>query len=477
MKKTKLTELLSSFSASEIKRFNIFLNSPYFNDKPRFIKLFDALAKFHPNYENDKLSEEKIFAEVFPGKAYSYTIFKNSLSDLYELAKQFLAAEELASDRLGTKNMFLRNIFRRDNIKDLIDKEINIAEQFFSNEITDQAYFEQYYSFKKNKCEYYSNIEREKLDESSDEDIESFFSMVLYHLLRYAHWFEANKIMQKTTGFREIVYQAADALYNITPANKPAAIELFYLIMQLLKTYDEKYYYEIIEILKDEDKFLNNESKRWVYQTLEPFLIKKVREGNQNFYRPQFELYKHCFETGLFDHDYAFAQGKLVMTVETAIRIKEFEWIENRINMYRNKGPKNIREDYYNINMSKVLQAKGENEKALDLLNKVNPEISLIKSLVRNMQVKIYYELGHYELAKAQIDAYRHYIAREEDFSEMYKESVYNFLKLYNKLIDIKAGTHSDGLDDFEFDVNKANNIILKQWLLDKITEIKKGAK
>ncbi len=477
MKKTKLTELLSSFSTGEIKRFNAFLNSPYFNDKPRFVKLFGALSKFHPDYEDEKLTEEKAFAETFPGKAYSYTIFKNSLSDLYELAKQFVASEEMNSDRLQSKNMFLRNIFRRDNIKDLVDKELNIAEQFFGNEITDQAYFEQYYAFKKNKCEYYSNIERDKLEESSDEDIESFFSMVLYHLLRYAHWFEANKIMQKATGFSEAVNKAVDVFYGITPENKPAAIELFYRILLLLQTYDEKYYHEIIEILKDEDKFLNNESKRWVYQTLEPFLIKKVREGNQNFYSPQFELYKHCFDTNLFDHDYAFAQGKLIMTVETAIRIKEFDWIENRINMYRDKGPKNIREDYYNINMSKVLQAKGENEKALDMLNKANPEISMIKSLVRNMQVKIYYEMGHYELAKAQIDAYRHYIAREDEFSEMYKESVYNFLKLYNKLIDIKAGMYPDQLDDFEYDVNKASNIILKQWLLDKIAEIKKGAK
>jgi hypothetical protein len=473
MKKTKLTELLSSFSNAELKRLSNFLNSPYFNTKPQFIKLFEAITKYHPEYETEKLSEEKVFTFSFPGKTYSYTIFKNSLSDLYELVKLFLATETMQSDRLVSKNLFLRSIFRRDNIIDLVEKELNIAEQFFKNEITDQAYFEQYYTFKKNKCEYYSNIERTKLDESSDEDIESFFNMILYHLLRYAQWFEASKIMQRDADFSGIVNKAVDALYDITPANKPAAIALFYVILKLLKTYDEKYYFEIIEMLKDEDKFLNNESKRWVYQTLEPFLIKKVREGDQNFYRPQFELYKHCFETGLFDHDYAFAQGKLVMTVETAIRIKEFDWIENRINMYRDKGPKNIREDYYSINMAKVLQAKGENERALDLLNKVNPEVSMIKSLIRNMQVKIYYELSYFELAKAQIDSYRHYIARDEDFSETYKESVFTFLKLYNKLIDIKSGTHNASIDDFKYDVNKAGNIILKQWLLDKIAEIK----
>src|SRR5437773_3724756 len=384
MKKTKLTELLSGFSNPEIKKFKIFLNSPYFNNKLQFIRMFDILLPFHPNYENEKLNEEFLFCESFPGKKFSYVLFKNALSDLYDLAKTFLAAEVMIKDKLGTRNLFLRSIYTRDNLGQLIEKELNIAEHYFENESLEPSFFEQYYLFKKNEVEYYSNISRDKLDESTYAEMESFFNMVLNNLLKYALWFEGNKIMLRSSEFRETMNSLVDGFYKVTSEKKPVN-EIYYKILQLLITNDEKYYREIMEMLKDEDKFLNDESKRWVYQMIEPFLVQMVREGNTNYYRPQFELYKHCFETGLFDYDYAFAQGKLIVSVETAIRVNEIEWIENRIEMYHDKGPKDIREDYYNFNMSKVLLAKGEKEKALDMLNKVNPEINLIKSMAKNM--------------------------------------------------------------------------------------------
>ncbi len=476
MKKTKLTELLSSFSNSEVKRFKNFLISPYFNNKPQFVKLFEAISKYHPDYENEKLSEESIFSAVMPGKQYSYTLFKNMLSDLYELAKLFLSCEEMLEHKLQSKNFFLNNIFRRRNIKELIAKEINIAEQLYEKESLNPDFFDNYYLFRKIVSVYSTENEIEKTEERSGDELESFFSMVLNSLLTYGLWFETYKVVSNTNEYMEIAEKLIDTFFSINFAKKPVN-EIFYKTLQLLKTDDEKYYYEIINMLKDEKKFLNRESSLMVYQPLEAFLIKRIKNGEEKYYRPQFELYKHCLENGIYEVNDVFALTKLLLAVEPAIRIKEFEWAEMMINKYRNRGPSDLSEDYYNFNMSKVLQAKGENDKALDFLNKINPEISVLKSIVRNMQMKIYYELGYYELAKSQIDSYRHYISREQDFSEMYRESVYNFLKLYNKLIDLKLDNDkADKLDNFEYDIHKSKNIILRQWLTDKAAELKKGA-
>ena len=123
MKKTKLTQLLSSFSNTEIKRFINYLNSPYHNNKAQFLKTFEEMAKYHPNYENDKLKEEILFNMAYPEKRYSYVLFKNLISDLYELAKNFMAVEELGKNKLALKNLFLLNLFAKPNIKDLIEKD------------------------------------------------------------------------------------------------------------------------------------------------------------------------------------------------------------------------------------------------------------------------------------------------------------------------------------------------------------------
>ncbi len=470
MKKTKLTELLSSFTSAEIKKFKIFLNSPYFNTKPQFIHLFEVLSKFHPDYE--KISDEEIFSEIYPNKTYSYTIFKNNMSDLYELVKTFMAIEEITADKLVIKNSFLNNLMLRHNLIDLISKEINIAEQLYEKEKLDTSYFEYNYLYKRALTRYYSVNQRDKYINSSDEEIESFYRMVLYNMLIYGMFFEASSVDSNTGTMSTVIFELIEKIYETLKDKKPVN-EIFYKTLKLLKTEDEKYYYEITEMLKNENEFLNNSSKLWVYQPLEAFLIRRVRNGETKFYRPQFELYKHCFETGIYDNNYAFAQGKLITTVEPAVRVREFEWIENLINKFRGLGPVEQRENYYNFSMAKVLHAKGDNDKALELLNKIDPDFMQIKTLVRNMQMKIYYELGFFELAKSQIDAYRHYIAREKEFSPEYVESVNNFLKIYNKLIELKIDKNSAKLEDLEFEINKTKHIVLREWLKEKTSELK----
>ncbi len=473
MKKIKLTRLLSSLSGGEVKRFKNFLNSPYHNKKHQFVEVFELLAKYHPNYENDKLGEEKVFSAAYPGRQYSYVLLKNMQSDLYELLKSFMAVEEFDKNKLLVKNLFMQNLFGRPGLKELISKEIKIAEALYTDENLNTSYFDNYYQLKKNLCKYTSNVNQyEEFGNSLDEEIESFISMALNNLLVYGLCFESYKIISqhskytKSTSRLIEILKSADTVKN--PVNK-----IFYNVLQLLKTDDEKYYNETIEMLKNEDNFLNMDSKIWVYQPIEAFLIKRVKNGEEKFYRPQYELYKHCFESGLYDNENVFAEGKLLMTIETAIRVKEFDWIEKTIEKNIYKVSENTREDYYNFSMAKILQAKGKNEKALDLLSRINLDTSALKSMARNVQLKIYYELGYFELAKAQIDAYRHYISREKDLSDMYKDSVYNFLKFYNKLIDLKLNNDTRKITDFEFEAAKSKNVILKQWLLEKIEELK----
>jgi len=474
MKKTKLTQLLSGFSNPEIKRFNSFLKSPYHNNKIQFVKIYEYLVKFHPAYENEKLTEEEAFKKAYPQKQFSYVLFKNLLSDLYDLAKKFMAIEELGRKKITLKNLFMQNLFTKSEIKSLIAKEIKITEQFYDSNFIDEAYFDNYYVFKKDASKYFSRINQyDNIDTSLNEEVESFISMGLNNLLIYALFFETYNSTHKNTGYIEIIDKLIE-LFNSADKIKKPVNALFYKVLQLMKTDDEKLYFEIIEMLKEQEKFLGIDPKLWVYQPLEAFLIKRVKNGEKKFYRPQFELYKHCFESGLYDNEVHFAEGKLLMTVETAIRIHEFEWIETTINKYVNKLSVDNRDDYYNFSMAKIVQAKGENEKALVMLNKINLDTGPLKSMARNILFKIYYELGYYENARSAIDAYRHYLARDKELSETYKDSVLNFFKLYNKLFEIKINNNNNTLADLEYETDRSNNVIFKQWLLEKIDELKK---
>ncbi|MFN0274396.1 MAG: hypothetical protein ACKVPJ_01520, partial [Chitinophagales bacterium] len=72
MKETRLIQLLSGFSAKEIKLFSDFVRSPYFNKNEKVIKLADAILKCYPAFEKKLPDEEKLFAQVFKSEKYEY---------------------------------------------------------------------------------------------------------------------------------------------------------------------------------------------------------------------------------------------------------------------------------------------------------------------------------------------------------------------------------------------------------------------
>ncbi|NOS85975.1 MAG: hypothetical protein HOP31_12605 [Ignavibacteria bacterium] len=474
MKKTKLTELLSAFSNQEIKRFKNYLNSDYFNTKKHLISAFEYLEDFHPDYGNEKLDEEDIFKKAYPGKKYNYALLKNLLSDIYEHSKNFMASEELRQSKLSAKNMFMNNLYKKTTLRDLIRKEIKIADQLYADETLAPLYFDDRYSYEKSKCSYISHANQyEEYNDVFNGEVKSFIDMTLFNLLDYALCFEILTVSYENTTFKDEINKAIDIFCS--DGNIPNKVnKILYSVLQLLRTNDEKYYFELVEMLKDEDKYLNPDTKLKVYQPLEVFLVKKVKSGDNRFYRHQFELYKHCFESGLYENENFFAEAKLLAAVETAIRIREFDWMEKTINENIHKVSEKNRDEYYNFCMAKIVQAKGDNKKALDMLNKVNLDTSPLKTMARNILLKIYFEMSYFEQAKTMIDTYRHFLRRDSGLSEEYKDSVYNFLKLYNKLIDFKIDKDPEKIRDFEYDINSADNIILKQWLIEMTDKIKK---
>jgi hypothetical protein len=289
------------------------------------ISAFDYLSDFHPNYENEKLNEENIFKKAYPGKKYNYALLKNLLSDIYEHAKNFMASEEFRQNKLAAKNMFMNSLYKKSSLRDLIKKEIKIADQFYTDEVLVPLYFDERYSYEKSKCYYVSHANQyEEYNEVFNNEVESFIDMALFNLLDYALCFEILTVSYENTTFRDEINKAIEVFcsdgYMPNKVNK-----ILYNVLRLLKTNDEKYYFELMEMLKDEDKYLNPDIRLRIYQPLEVFLVKKVKSGDTRFYRHQFELYKHCFESGLYDNENFFAEGKLLAAVETAIRIGDLK--------------------------------------------------------------------------------------------------------------------------------------------------------
>ena len=63
--KGKSLDIIKTFSEDEIKKFDLFLSSPYFNSKKSIVRLFKELRKFYPDFDSEDLTEEYLYSKVF----------------------------------------------------------------------------------------------------------------------------------------------------------------------------------------------------------------------------------------------------------------------------------------------------------------------------------------------------------------------------------------------------------------------------
>jgi hypothetical protein len=122
MNKSKLIQLLKTFTKQEIKDFEKFISSPYFSPGRNLKPLFNVLKKYYPEFNSPNFTVEKIFSIIYPGKKYDKKKSGHALqvmvSEMTSLAEKFLGFEVLKKDNEGygvyqsiSKALLNRNFF------------------------------------------------------------------------------------------------------------------------------------------------------------------------------------------------------------------------------------------------------------------------------------------------------------------------------------------------------------------------------
>ena len=87
---------------------------------------------------------------------------------------------------------------------------------------------------------------------------------------------------------------------------------------------------------------------------------------------------------------------------------------------------------------------------------------------MKNLQLKINYELEQYESAISVIDTYKHFLKNNVLISESRRILHNNFLDYTNKLIQYRIGSQKVNLLFIKDRIEKSKMIFDKVWLLDK---------
>jgi hypothetical protein len=153
---------------------------------------------------------------------------------------------------------------------------------------------------------------------------------------------------------------------------------------------------------------------------------------------------------------------------------KECKWFEDNLDILVKRLRPELKENTEYFALAHLEYGKGNFEKALEIINKVSYDVFLYKIDVKNLLLKIFFELKLYDQAFSLVDSYKHFLNNNKELSNEYKEQFFNFIMMYNKLLRASSNSNSGNTDFLSKELNDLKTIANRGWLQEKINKIKK---
>ena len=460
-----------------MSRFEIFLESPYFNRSEKLLKFYRLLSAHYPKFESGSLAKERLYGKLYGASKYKDKTMRDLTSLLYQLANDFIGYEQIKNDDLGLHRQRYSWLAKKGPLK-LREQGIEYSEKLFmQHQVQDSQFYLHRWLADFDKFEYQADIFKDvehKLIRSSDLE-EHLHSLDRYYLIKY---FETQLYLLSVSAifnqpFNEAQFQHADILAQKYIEQGDVVIDLYYYLVQFEKTVDERYY----DTLKT--KFLANDPKVpevlkiEIAVSLENFLAKKIRVGEEPFLKDLMGIFRFIIEHGLMYYKgeirYYFYQNVTM----AGIKAGELDWVEQFIEDFKSKISEQYREDVYLYCKAHLLFERKKFDEALQLALSVNPIMYFNKIDIKGLIVRIHYELGMFEQLEIILDSYKYYIA-DGKLSQEGKERYSNFVKDMRKLVRLRQNYDTKTFSLLSDHFNRTSKFPSQTWFQEKIKELVK---
>lgn len=489
MPKTSCIQILSTFKKVELREFSRFVYSPFFNGRRETAVYFKAIKKFYPEFNSKNFTNEKIFAAVYPTKEYDIRIIRRLNSYLLKLIELYLSYKGLKSDMFYF-DLSLAIQYSERGLYGQSQKQLEFTDKKYSDSKGDyEFYFWKRYLIERHKNSLYSYTKNDHLASEAilkRTDMFSYHSAVIICKGLISLFINSKNFNTDFTGgdFYCLVknLNLENYIKNLNETNNEFYSVLaaeYYQAMSLLNPRDDNFFIKFKEVLSLDMNMFSYIERINLYTIFEAVCTLKIENGEHSYSKDLFEAYKRMLEQGLYS--YSPGGGFILRIfrniVHTAIMEKETIWLEKFLEKYLSKLPDDSRKGMNALAKSLLLFEKKSFEASLNELNNINFELFHFKIDFKNLQLKLYYELGYYESLFSLIDTYKHFIANSKFISERYKIISGGFINSLIKLIKIKNENKLFEAEILKNEFRAIQDKTHQTWLIEKINELYKDGR
>ncbi|HRE41854.1 MAG TPA: hypothetical protein PLG90_11030 [Ignavibacteria bacterium] len=460
-----LYNILKTFSELEFREFGKFLNSPYHNNRSEVCRFYDAIKNYYPEFNSSQIQSEILFKKVYPQKKYSEVLLRKIFSLTSNLALEYLNISNFKSNKLEFSVKLLYELYER-NLTEPFKRKSKQTEKLLEESLHDAQYYEEKFKYTSKLIGFLSdNVNIPDYQKELDEFIDEFI-VVVFHI--YHRLLVTQNIYNVKYDFR--LYKEVFELLESYDYSSNTLISIYYNLIKLFETQDEKYFYELIRV---SDKFKKKLSPLYLYNifvTVADFSMNKIARGEFKYRKIYFDFAKNYFA----DFKTKIVTGYLnpvlfSSLVRNASNLNEFEWTEKFIKNYI----KTIEPDKYNESLNYAYAElefhKGNYAKSLEYVYEVNPLKVVMKTNSKKLQLLNFFELGYHNELISLIDSFKHFIQREKLIGETIKKRNLPFIKYLSELNLLIIKNKPDDIQMMKKKLENSEYFVLKEWLISKI--------
>jgi len=470
----KLLSVLQTFSKVERNRFRKYLLSPYLNDQPDLVLLFDVSDKALRDGTFAELDRVIVWQKLYPNKAFNDTQLRRLASDLNQMALSFLSAEARSQNPLAEALDLQRLLDKPELKKHLAGIERNI--QRLLDEVPGQS--TAYYLAQFNLHNNLVNKTSKRLSVSGYADklsaadfyLESFY--LTQKLELYIGWllYQGSRVSEKDLELPAGLWEhLANERFNKIPL-----LSVYRLVVNcLVEPEEESHYKNLLESLENHSEDISRTDLRKCYFIAQNYCALKINQGKREYYREVFETFKKIIQKGLLLEDGSLSEGIFKNIVTAGLGVGAFDWIEQFIEEYTPYLPSGIRENARTFNLASLHFFQKKYQRVIELIRDVEYSDVVYALSAKQILVRTYYELGEFLALDSLIDSFKIYLRRNKLISKSQKREYNNFLNFVKNLTILNT-SETRKVARLRARIEIASSITPKKWLLEKIDALQK---
>ncbi len=431
----KLISILNSLNPREVRAFQQFVDSPYFNQDEKLSLLLTSILPRLSYEGSSRELKEGLYTTMFPNEIYDDKRMRYLFSNLSQLAEQFLLQQSYRTNPIQ-QQLTLANISNQRGLPKLYGQTIHKVEQHFKTQPQrDVLYFQQHLELHRIKDEHFQQQRLRKFDENLQWVSDNLDRYYYLQKLRQACMMLDRQAILTANYDLGISKAWLDHLSERSFFDEQI-IRIYYTILMCALEEDEIQHFQALkQMLAEVNEEITNSDLADIFRFAINYCARKIRKGRSEYLDEALQLYIRGIASELFLEDGHLSPWTFTNVVKLALRLEKFEWIEEFIPKYAPSLPSDFQENALHYNYAELYYYRKDFDQALTHLNQVALDDLNYALGTRVMLAKIYYETAEENALLSLLAAFSLFLKRNRKISANIKHTYLNFCDLLFQLI------------------------------------------